>query len=128
MAEKNAFHLLRNRDYEGAAALFLLPQPPSLELCLDVLVRHVKDPGSFFFCVLKKRIVYAWGEGKGLFERTDKRRPPNQPTTPPTDLALLVARLAEADMHGGRVAGAGEGAVGPVTRRLLEQDIVPWAR
>ena len=46
VAGKNAFHLLRLRDYEGAAALFLLPQPPALELCLDVLVRHVKDPGA----------------------------------------------------------------------------------
>lgn len=49
MAEKNAFHLLRLRDYEGAAALFLLPQPPSLALCLDVLVRHVKDPGAWWW-------------------------------------------------------------------------------
>ena len=44
-----------------------------------------------------------------------------------TDLALLVARLVEADMYGAQVA-AGEGVVGPVTRKLLEHDVVPWAR
>ncbi|EWM22272.1 RAVE complex protein Rav1 [Nannochloropsis gaditana] len=44
VVEKNAYHLLRHRAYLSAAALFLLPDPPQLTLCLDVLVRHMKDP------------------------------------------------------------------------------------
>ncbi len=38
-----------------------------------------------------------------------------------------MSRLVEADMYGGRAAAV-EGAVGPITRELLEKDVVPWAR
>jgi len=98
VVEKNAYHLLRKREYMGAAALFLLPQPPNLSVALDVLVRHVYDPL----------------------------------------LALLVSRLVEANMHphvwgpeGGGEGGREERVpvgVGPVTRELLEKDVIPWAR
>lgn len=53
--------------------------------------------------------------------------PDHQQHTRIIDLALLVSRLVEADMYGGRVA-AGDGVVGPITRDLLEKDVVPWAR
>lgn len=43
VATKNAFHLLRLRQYAAAAAVFLLPDPPLLPQALDVMVRHLKD-------------------------------------------------------------------------------------
>jgi len=43
VTEKNAYHLLRKRDYPAAAAIFLLTEPPNISHSLDVLVRHVKD-------------------------------------------------------------------------------------
>lgn len=43
---KNAFHLLRLRQYSAAATVFLLPDPPGASLlqALDVMVRHLRDP------------------------------------------------------------------------------------
>ena len=145
VAEKNAFHLLRNRDYlstyppthppsrppmyiltvahppthplnqkTGAAAVFLLPSPPQLSLALDVLVRHIRDP---MLALLVARLVR-----------------PSLPPTHPTHLPPLsfTSTFSIQQVEGGGGGGGREEneqiGVGPLTKELLEKDLVPWAR
>lgn len=42
-AEKNAFSLLRKCRYSVAAAFFLLAEPPSLKLAIDIIATKMKD-------------------------------------------------------------------------------------
>ena len=48
-AEKNAFSLLRKRQYGVAAAFFLLPEPPMLTTALEVIVTQMEDLTLAFF-------------------------------------------------------------------------------
>jgi len=48
-AEKNAYSLLRKRQYGVAAAFFLLPKPPMLTTALEVIVTQMEDLTLGFF-------------------------------------------------------------------------------
>ena len=43
-AIKNGYSLLRKKQYEGAMAMFLLPETPALQIALRICVNHLHDP------------------------------------------------------------------------------------
>jgi trimeric autotransporter adhesin len=122
VAERNAFILLRKRQFAAAIAVFLLPRPAMLKEALQVALMHLKDPALALLLarLIERRDSDSSAAAQAVAALSSPASPRYNSSSSNSSSRSSVAAAVTSPLCDSAAA-----ALGGASRRLLREELLP---